>query len=104
MRRSRRPLPTLLLLLAGIVFPALRLLAQGAEAAQEPLRISRAAGPIEVDGRVGDPGWSGATRVDTFYETNPGDSVEPKVKTVAWLTYDDRFFYAAFDFSDPDPA
>jgi hypothetical protein len=72
-------------------------------AAQEPLHITKATAPIEVDGKLGDPGWSGATRVDTFYETNPGDSVEPKVKTVAWLTYDDHFFYAAFDFSDPDP-
>jgi hypothetical protein len=101
MRRSRGSLPTLFLLLAGVVLPASRLLAQAAP--PEPLHISRATGPIEVDGRLGDPGWSGATRVDTFYETNPGDNVEPKVKTVAWLTYDDRFFYAAFDFSDPDP-
>jgi hypothetical protein len=103
MRRSRGSLPTLLLLLAGVAFPSSRLLAQAADAPQEPLHISRATGPIEVDGRLGDPGWSGATRVEMFYETNPGDNVEPKVKTVAWLTYDDRFFYAAFDFSDPDP-
>jgi hypothetical protein len=68
-----------------------------------PLNIPRASGPIEVDGKLGDAGWSGAARVETFYETNPGDGVEPKVKTVAWMTYDDRFFYAAFDFSDPDP-
>jgi hypothetical protein len=72
-------------------------------ATPEPLHITKATAPIAVDGQLGDPGWSGATRVETFYETNPGDSVEPKVKTVAWLTYDDRFFYAAFDFSDPDP-
>ena len=52
---------------------------------------------------AGRSGWEGAARVDTFYETNPGDNIEPKVKTVAWLTYDDHFFYAAFDFSDPDP-
>jgi uncharacterized protein DUF5916 len=69
----------------------------------EPIRISRASGPIEVDGALGDPGWSDATRVETFYETNPGDNVPPKVKTIAWLTYDARFFYAAFEFSDPDP-
>jgi hypothetical protein len=103
MRRTRGSLPTLFLLLAGLALPSSLLLAQTGEEPPEPLRVSRATGPIEVDGRLGDSGWSGATRVDTFYETNPGDSVEPKVKTVAWLTYDDRFFYAAFDFSDPDP-
>jgi len=79
---------------------ALPLLAQQSA---EPIRIARATGPIEVDGVLGDPGWSDAARVETFYETNPGDNVPPKVKTVAWLAYDARFFYAAFEFSDPDP-
>ncbi|HVR98748.1 MAG TPA: DUF5916 domain-containing protein [Thermoanaerobaculia bacterium] len=73
-----------------------------AQEARPEIRLSRAAGEITVDGELGDPGWQGATRIDTFYETNPGDNVPPKVQTVAWLTYDDRFFYAAFDFSD-DP-
>ncbi|HEV8577601.1 MAG TPA: DUF5916 domain-containing protein [Thermoanaerobaculia bacterium] len=78
--------------------------------AQEPppepapeLHISRATGPIEVDGALGDPGWSHASRIDTFYEITPGDNVEPNVKTVAWIAHDDRYFYAAFEFSDPDP-
>src|SRR4051794_10982664 len=70
--------------------------APGTPEPPEEISVSRAAGPIEVDGTLGDPGWSGATRVETFYETNPGDNVEPKVKTVAWLAYDDRYFYAAF--------
>jgi hypothetical protein len=67
------------------------------------IRITRATGPIEVDGNLGDPGWQGAVRIDEFYETNPGDNLPPKVKTVAWLTYDEHFFYAALEFSDPDP-
>lgn len=103
MPRSRELRPTLFLLLA--LSPGCSLLAEQAplEPPPAPLHIARATGPIEVDGQLGDPGWNGATRVETFYETNPGDNIEPKVKTVAWLTYDDRFFYAAFDFSDPDP-
>ena len=104
MRRTRDLRPALLLLFAALI-PVRPLLAAQAppEPPPEPLHIARAAGPIEVDGQLGDAGWNGATRVETFYETSPGDNVEPKVKTVAWLTYDDRFFYAAFDFSDPDP-
>ena len=77
--------------------------ALGAQENPQEIHISRATGPIEVDGSLGDPGWKDASRIETFYETNPGDNVEPKVKTVAWLAYDDRFFYAAFEFSDPDP-
>lgn len=67
------------------------------------IHITRATGSIEVDGNLGDPGWQGAVRIDEFYETNPGDNLPPKVKTAAWLTYDDHFFYAALEFSDPDP-
>lgn len=66
------------------------------------IRISRAAGPIVMDGDLSDPGWKGATRIETFYETNPGDNIPPKVKTVGYLTYDEKFFYAAFEFFDPD--
>lgn len=102
MPRSRDLRPALFLLLAAFSIHPLYAAQTPPEPAAEPLHIARATGPIEVDGQLGDPGWKGATRVETFYETNPGDNVEPKVKTVAWLTYDDRFFYAAFDFSD-DP-
>ena len=67
------------------------------------IRISRAAGPITVDGDLSDAGWAGATRVETFYETNPGDNVPPNVRTVGLLAYDDRFFYVAFRCDDPEP-
>jgi hypothetical protein len=75
--------------------------------AQDPapkIRIVRASGPIVVDGDLSDAGWKGATKVDTFFETNPGDNVPPKVRTVAYLAYDDRFLYAGFEFFDPDPS
>ena len=68
------------------------------------IRIGRAAGPIRIDADLSDPGWKGATRVDTWYETNPGDNIPPKVKNVGYLAYDDKFFYAAFEFFDPDPS
>ena len=68
------------------------------------IRIRRAAGPITIDGDLSDPGWQGATKIETWYETNPGDNVPPKVRNVGYLAYDDRFFYAAFEFFDPDPS
>lgn len=81
-----------------IVCPAGALLA----ADEPPLNITRAAGPITVDGDLSDPGWKNALRFDTWLETNPGDNVEPKWKTTGWVTYDDRFFYAAIEaFDDP---
>jgi Domain of unknown function (DUF5916) len=75
-----------------------------AEDAPAPtLSIHRASGPISIDGDLSDEGWRGAARVDTWYETNPGDNTPPKVKNVGYLTYDDKFFYAGFEFQDPDP-
>ena len=69
----------------------------------EPIRITRAAGAIAVDGDLRDEGWRGAVRIDRWYETQPGDNTEPKVRNVGYLTYDDRYFYAGFEFDDPDP-
>ena len=65
------------------------------------LRIGRLTGPVTIDGDLSDPAWARAERVDRWYETNPGDNVEPQVRSVGYLAYDDRFFYAAFDFEDP---
>jgi len=69
----------------------------------EAIRITRAAGRIAIDGDLSDEGWRGATRVEKWYETNPGDNLEPKLRNVAYLAYDDRFLYAGFEFDDPDP-
>jgi hypothetical protein len=70
----------------------------------EPIQITRATGPIVVDGVLSDEAWQHSTRIDKWYETQPGDNVEPKVKNVGYLTYDDRFLYAAFEFEDPNPS
>jgi len=67
-------------------------------------QISRARGPIVIDGDLSDEGWRTATRVEKFYEISPGDNVEPKVTTIGYLTYDDRFLYIALDLNDPDPS
>jgi hypothetical protein len=90
----------------GAFVPLLAFLAavSSAQDAGPEIHVARATGTITVDGDLSDPGWKGATKVDTFFETNPGDNVTPKVRTVAYLAYDDRFFYAAFEFFDPDPA
>src|SRR5436853_7178606 len=85
---------------AGAAAPA------GAQSALsgEPIAIARSAGKITIDGDLGDEGWRNATKIDKWYETQPGDNVEPKVKNVGYLTFDDRFLYAAFEFEDPEPA
>jgi len=68
----------------------------------ETIRISRAVAAITIDGDLSDEGWRGATRIERWYETQPGDNTEPKVRNVGYLTFDDRFLYAGFEFEDPD--
>jgi hypothetical protein len=58
----------------------------------DTIHVTRATGPIAVDGDLSDEAWRHSTRVDKWYETNPGDNVEPQVKNVGYLTYDDHFF------------
>jgi len=68
-----------------------------------PLTIHRAEGPIRIDGDLSDPGWKNAAKYDNWVEGSPGDNIPPKVKTVAYLTYDDRNFYIGIRCEDPDP-
>src|SRR6266536_202872 len=76
----------------------------GAAPDQGPaIAVSRARGPIVVDGDLSDAGWQSATKVTTWYETNPGDNTQPEVANVGYLAYDEKFLYAAFEFSDPSP-
>jgi uncharacterized protein DUF5916/cellulose/xylan binding protein with CBM9 domain len=69
----------------------------------ETYTIGRAKGPVVIDGNLNDEGWRDALRIDRWYEMNPGDNTEPRVRNVGYLTYDDKYFYAAFEFEDPDP-
>ncbi len=77
---------------------------QPATAAAPPtLHITRISGGIAVDGVLDEPAWQQASRTDVWFETNPGDNTEPKVKSVGYLAYDDGFLYAGFEFEDPHP-
>jgi len=70
----------------------------------ERITIGRATGKIAIDGDLSDEGWKGATRVARWYETNPADNAEPKVRNVGYLAYDDHSLYAGFEFDDPNPS
>ena len=68
-----------------------------------PIQIHRAEGAIKIDGDLSDPGWKNAAKIESFVEGSPGDNIPAKIKTIAYLTYDDRYFYLGFRAEDPDP-
>src|SRR5437868_10401579 len=98
------PTRAILVLLATAALVAPRSILAQSSTRGDTFDIRRAAGPISIDGRLDDEGWRGATKVERWYEINPGDNTEPKVRNVGYLTYDDRFLYAAFEFEDPNPS
>ncbi|MGZ4777752.1 MAG: DUF5916 domain-containing protein [Thermoanaerobaculia bacterium] len=75
-----------------------------AHAAPTTLTISRLQGSIVLDGDLSDSGWANALHVDSFLEYAKGDNTAPPVRTVASLTYDDRYLYVAFRCDDPRPS
>jgi hypothetical protein len=86
---------TLLLLVAGSSFAA---------PAAEPIMLEPTTAPIHIDGDLSDAAWQSATKYEIWYETNPGDNVEPKQKTVGYVTYDGKFLYFGIESSDTKPS
>lgn len=68
-----------------------------------PLSVPKRTGEITLDGALDDPAWQNAAVIDQFFETFPADNTEPPVKTVTYLTYDERFFYIGVHALDPHP-
>ena len=101
MRFARKSCPITCVIV--LVAASVRLEAQTALRG-EPLRIVRLTSAVTIDGRINQDEWSQASRVETWFETQPGDNVTPPVRNVGYIGYDDRFFYAAFEFDDPEPS
>jgi hypothetical protein len=68
-----------------------------------PITIVRAAAPISIDGDLTDAGWQGVTPVRTWFETRVSDNEESSIANEGYLAYDDRYLYAGFRFTDPEP-
>jgi hypothetical protein len=69
-----------------------------------PMNVPRTDSAITLDGDLSDAAWQQAAVIDTFYETSPSDNIPAKVKTVAYVTYDKRYFYIGVRCDDPQPA
>ncbi len=114
---SARPAPLRLLLVA--VWLSAIGAARPASARQQPVTapaakprivpatafpVKAASAPITIDGRLDDPGWANAAVIPLPYEYQPGDNIEPPVRTDCLVTFDERNLYVAFRAFDPRPA
>ena len=102
--RHRGPF-TLLLLLCALTMAGQQPAAPLPQAPAPPaaMHVPKTANAITLDGDLSDAAWQEAAVIDRFYETSPGDNTEPKVRTVAYVTYDNRYFYIGIRADDPTP-
>ncbi|MFQ5888652.1 MAG: carbohydrate binding family 9 domain-containing protein [Gemmatimonadota bacterium] len=70
---------------------------------QPILQVRRAAGDIEIDGALDDPGWAGAARATNFAENWPREKGEPPVESEVLVSYDEDNLYLGFIAQD-DPS
>lgn len=66
-------------------------------------RVEAASGAIRVDGVLNEESWQKAQPMEFDAETSPGDNIVPPVRTVGFMTYDQKFLYVAFKAWDPNP-
>jgi len=70
---------------------------------QKPVVIPRLEKPPIIDGKLNEDEWKQAVVLKDFYQTNPGDNIEPTKPTVVYMGYDSKFFYLAVHaYDDPD--
>jgi hypothetical protein len=88
---------------ARIGFALIAVFACGWPAYAAKIELPRVDGEINVDGQLDEAAWRDAVQVELAYETNPGDNLPARVKTVAYLMEDGVNLIIGFEASDPDP-
>ncbi|MFV2074081.1 MAG: hypothetical protein ACC742_15725, partial [Thermoanaerobaculales bacterium] len=78
-------------------------IAQEAPGAVNPLEVPRVSSPVEIDGTIDEAAWADALQMELRYEVRPGENIEPPVRTVVFLAYDDSRVLVAFRAFDPSP-
>jgi hypothetical protein len=68
------------------------------------IELPQTNGEIVVDGVLNEAAWRNASQVELIYETEPGENIPARVKTLAYLMEDGGNLYIGFAASDPDPS
>lgn len=71
--------------------------------AGETFEIPRTDEEIHIDGRLDDTAWERSLVFELNYETDPGENVEPPVRTECRMTYSESHIYYGCHAFDPEP-
>ena len=92
------------LFLVGIILTATGgAIAQEAADTKRPHSVPRATSEVTIDGVLDEQAWLDALTLELNYEVRPGENVEPPVRTVVFITYDEERVLLAFRAYDPEP-
>ncbi|HEY0079190.1 MAG TPA: DUF5916 domain-containing protein [Pyrinomonadaceae bacterium] len=66
----------------------------------QPVRLVRFEKPPVIDGKLDDEVWNQAAVFDRFFQTQPGDNIQPSQPTIMKMGYDSKNLYLAFQASE----
>lgn len=89
---------TALVLLAGCALSGF-----GAGPERRDLTLTPAAKPPRIDGRLDDPVWESAVRLEGFTQYEPQEGALPSQRTTGFMAFDREALYLAFRCFDDDP-
>jgi Carbohydrate family 9 binding domain-like len=62
----------------------------------------RAPSPLNVDGKLDEPGWAAAAASDAFIDIEGDRRPRPRFRTRVKMLWDDEYFYVAAEMEEPD--
>ncbi|HSK70880.1 MAG TPA: DUF5916 domain-containing protein [Pyrinomonadaceae bacterium] len=67
-----------------------------------PVKIPKISTAVTIDGKLDEEIWQQAAVFKDFYQTSPGDNIEPSKPTEVFMAYDEKHLYIAFKcFDEP---
>jgi hypothetical protein len=69
-----------------------------------PLRVSRIAGGLRLDGRLDEAAWEAAVPLDEFTQRDPAEGAPASFRTVVRIIAADDALWVGIEAFDPDPA
>lgn len=97
----RRPPASRVGRLVALSLAALPALASTAAEVPREYVCYRAAGPVQIDGRLDEMSWSAAPWTTTFVDIEGASGPEPRHATRAKMLWDDSYFYVAAEMDEP---
>ena len=94
----------LLLLLAAALASPLQAQEVAARRTRIPFPVPRTTETLTLDGAIAEALWEHALMLPLRYEVQPGENIDPPVRTEMLIAYDDVNLYVGFRCHDDDPS